>query len=192
MRIGSIIIFHLSKLWKAKFSIRCYITGEAAGEIWNWSLLGVKGLIPLGRRKPKMEMVLEWWMATLGISPEYFLLQKIFCSQSLLHAFYVHSGVLRGHPWEHDILYYCMNSPWKIVFKIPWCHLRFWESKDLMSIVSVTLSSRWMLHDVQYAKLFIQHSGWQHCVADLGDDGRELCGKAHHNTRERRRTWIVR
>ena len=23
----------------------CYISGEAAGEIWNWSLLGVKGLL---------------------------------------------------------------------------------------------------------------------------------------------------
>ena len=43
VRIGSIIIFKQSKLWKAKFSILCYISGEAAGEIWHWSLLGVKG-----------------------------------------------------------------------------------------------------------------------------------------------------
>ena len=33
--IRSIIIFRTSKLWN---------TGEAAGEIWHWSLLGVKGL----------------------------------------------------------------------------------------------------------------------------------------------------
>ena len=26
-------------------TVWCYITGEAAGEIWNWPLLGVKGLI---------------------------------------------------------------------------------------------------------------------------------------------------
>ena len=39
-RIGSIVIFHLSKRWKPKFSILC----DAAGEIWNWSLSGVKGL----------------------------------------------------------------------------------------------------------------------------------------------------
>ena len=47
MRSGSIIIFHLiTNLWKAKFSILCdaNISGEAAGEIWNWSLLGVTGL----------------------------------------------------------------------------------------------------------------------------------------------------
>ena len=45
--IGSIIIFHLSKLWKAKVFILCdviFISGEAAGEIWNWSLLGAEGL----------------------------------------------------------------------------------------------------------------------------------------------------
>ena len=35
------IIFYLSKLWKAKFFI--LHSGEAAGEIWNRSLLGVKG-----------------------------------------------------------------------------------------------------------------------------------------------------
>ena len=45
VRIGSIIIFRLGKLWKAKFFILwCNISGEAAGKIWNWSLLGVKGL----------------------------------------------------------------------------------------------------------------------------------------------------
>ena len=44
VRIGSIIIFHLSKLWKAMFFLLCNISGEAAGEICNWSLLGVKGL----------------------------------------------------------------------------------------------------------------------------------------------------
>ena len=39
-----IIISHLSKLWKSKFFIvLCNIPGETAGEIWNWSLLGVKG-----------------------------------------------------------------------------------------------------------------------------------------------------
>ena len=41
-----IIILHLSKLWKAKLSILCDVTGEAAGrEIQYWSLLGVKGVI---------------------------------------------------------------------------------------------------------------------------------------------------
>ena len=46
VRIGSIIICHQSKRWKAKFFIHmwCNISGEAAGEIWSWSLLGVKGL----------------------------------------------------------------------------------------------------------------------------------------------------
>ena len=44
--MGSIIIFHLSKLWKAKFSILCDVIfhGEGVGEIWCLSLLGVKGL----------------------------------------------------------------------------------------------------------------------------------------------------
>ena len=45
-RIGSIIIFNLSKLWKARFFIlMCNISGEAAEQIWNWSLLEVEGLI---------------------------------------------------------------------------------------------------------------------------------------------------
>ena len=43
VRIGGIIIFYLSKLWKAAFSILCDISGEAAGGICNWSFLGVKG-----------------------------------------------------------------------------------------------------------------------------------------------------
>ena len=44
-RIGSMIIFHLTKLWKPKFSILCdvlNIFGQASGKIWNWSFLGVK------------------------------------------------------------------------------------------------------------------------------------------------------
>ena len=48
VRIDSIIIFHLSKLWKARFFILCgcYISGElAAEEIWYWPLLGVRGLL---------------------------------------------------------------------------------------------------------------------------------------------------
>ena len=47
VRIGSIIVFHLSNLWNAKLlitSVWCNISGEAAGETWSWSLLGVKGL----------------------------------------------------------------------------------------------------------------------------------------------------
>ena len=41
-----LIIFHLSKLWKAKFFIMCDVIfrGKAAGEIWHWSLLGGKVL----------------------------------------------------------------------------------------------------------------------------------------------------
>ena len=47
VRIGSIIIFCLSKLWEARFFILCdlNISGEAAtGEIWSWSLLAVKSV----------------------------------------------------------------------------------------------------------------------------------------------------
>ena len=41
----STIIFHLSKLWKdLRHTVWCYIAGEAAGEIWSWWLLEVKGL----------------------------------------------------------------------------------------------------------------------------------------------------
>ena len=46
VRIGSVIIFYLSKLWKAKSSLLCdNISGEAAGEIGDWSPLGLKGLM---------------------------------------------------------------------------------------------------------------------------------------------------
>ena len=47
VRIGSVIIFHTSKLWQAKFFILCGVifSGQAAGEIWNRSrLLGVGGV----------------------------------------------------------------------------------------------------------------------------------------------------
>ena len=43
VRISSISIFHLSKLWKSNFFILCdviFLVWQAAGEIWNWSLLG--------------------------------------------------------------------------------------------------------------------------------------------------------
>ena len=29
-------------------TVCCYISGEAAGEIWHWSILGVKGIIVPG------------------------------------------------------------------------------------------------------------------------------------------------
>ena len=43
---GSIVAFHLSNLWKARFSILCndYISVGAAGKFGNWSPLGVKWL----------------------------------------------------------------------------------------------------------------------------------------------------
>ena len=46
VRIGSIIIFHLSKLRKVKFSIRYDVIFPMRLQklIWNWSFLGVKGL----------------------------------------------------------------------------------------------------------------------------------------------------
>ena len=49
VRIGSVIIFHLSKLWNCQVLHTAWssISGEAAEEIWNWSLLGVKGSILL-------------------------------------------------------------------------------------------------------------------------------------------------
>ena len=45
VRIGSIIILRLSKLWKAKFSILCdviFLVRLQDWEMWNWSPLGVK------------------------------------------------------------------------------------------------------------------------------------------------------
>ena len=42
---GCTIVFRLIKLQKAKVFMLCgNITTEAAGEIWTWSLLGVRGL----------------------------------------------------------------------------------------------------------------------------------------------------
>ena len=46
MRISSIIIFHSSKLkMKSQFfhNVLCYISGKAAGEIWNWMTFGSEG-----------------------------------------------------------------------------------------------------------------------------------------------------
>ena len=42
---GSTIMFHLKAMESQVFhTVWCNITGEAAGEIWTWSLLRVKGL----------------------------------------------------------------------------------------------------------------------------------------------------
>ena len=43
-------------------TVWCYITGEAAGEIWNWSLSGVKGLL-----ENIIDQVLNWLWNT-GLS----------------------------------------------------------------------------------------------------------------------------
>ena len=40
-----IFIFHLRN--QVLHTVSSYISGEAAGEIWNWALLGVKGLKPV-------------------------------------------------------------------------------------------------------------------------------------------------
>ena len=46
VRISSIIIFYLSKLWKAKFFILCDVIFLVKLEkFWNWSLLGVEGFL---------------------------------------------------------------------------------------------------------------------------------------------------
>ena len=61
MRIISIVIFHLSKLWKPCSSY-CVsnISGEAArGNSWNWLLLGVKG--STGRTIRDMLCTQEQW-----------------------------------------------------------------------------------------------------------------------------------
>ena len=44
VRIGNVIIFHLSQLWKTHVlqTVWCNISGETAGENWTWSLWGVK------------------------------------------------------------------------------------------------------------------------------------------------------
>ena len=46
VRMGSLIIFRLSKVMKSQVlhTVCGCISGEAAGEIWSWSLLGAKGL----------------------------------------------------------------------------------------------------------------------------------------------------
>ena len=44
VRIGTTIIFHMSKLMPSSSNCVMQYSGKATGEIWNWSLLGVKGL----------------------------------------------------------------------------------------------------------------------------------------------------
>ena len=59
-RICSIITFHLSELWKVKFSILwCHISCDAAGEFWHWSLSGVKGLTLSLTRAIKFKFLLQ-------------------------------------------------------------------------------------------------------------------------------------
>ena len=41
---ASLGIFHLSKIWKAKFTMPCgYLFWRGCREIWNWPFVGVKG-----------------------------------------------------------------------------------------------------------------------------------------------------
>ena len=56
VRSGSIIILHPSKAMKSH-TMWCNITSEAAGEIWNWSLLGVKGLKPWPNGPPSSSQI---------------------------------------------------------------------------------------------------------------------------------------
>ena len=57
MRIASVIIFHLSKLWKAKFSMLCDVTflARLQGKL-DFSLLGVKGLTKQNVNKPNNKL----------------------------------------------------------------------------------------------------------------------------------------
>ena len=52
VRIGSVIIFVWVSYEKpnSSYAVWCYISGEAAGEIWDWSLLGVPA-----SRNPELE-----------------------------------------------------------------------------------------------------------------------------------------
>ena len=52
-------------------TVWCNISGEAAGEIWTWSLLGVKGLSP-GQTVPQLHRSCE-----LGLSWEYLLARTL-------------------------------------------------------------------------------------------------------------------
>ena len=64
MRIGSIIIFRLSELWKAKFSILCDVIFlvRLRGEIWYWSLLGVKGFkLYRSTKRPTVHAGTRWF-----------------------------------------------------------------------------------------------------------------------------------
>ena len=59
VRIDSIILFHRYKLWKAKFFILCdviFLVKLHWEEIWNWSILGVKGLIEKGSGYREFEL----------------------------------------------------------------------------------------------------------------------------------------
>ena len=85
-RICSIITFHLSKLWKVKFSILwCHISCEAAGEFWHWSLSGVKGL-------------------NRGIPKDLLLL-----SSPLYHIIFADSMCLHWGVWNTNLNVYCSS-----------------------------------------------------------------------------------
>ena len=49
-------------------TVWCYIPGEAAGEIWNWSLLGVKGLSQTSLRLLKLQVCCALVSCSLPLS----------------------------------------------------------------------------------------------------------------------------
>ena len=45
-------------------TVRCYISGEAAGQIWNWPLLRVKGWLSVS---PNSALnVIDWWPSSVS------------------------------------------------------------------------------------------------------------------------------
>ena len=83
--IGSIIILDKSKLWKAKFfKLWCNISGEAVGETWRCSLLGVERIrCELSLRYGDSETASDPWTENQLISSSGKAQQEFNCLEAV-------------------------------------------------------------------------------------------------------------
>ena len=136
MRIGSIVIFHLSKLWKGKFLIlrfeKLLVRLQGKFEI-GWSLLEVKGRIHVGERTVgagdrEFVPVVLWLKHKRGERRRrWYVAYQIFL-QSLPQGFHPH-WLLLGHrslnrlhkrhwpPWPKKCNWDILTKYWLIIHK---------------------------------------------------------------------------
>ena len=137
---GSTIVFHLSKLWKAKFFILsawCNITDEAAGEILTRSLSGGKERIL--RRRKCLQCFLFYIGKQLDMNTFWGFLKCIFSVNTTGYLWGWYDSVVTSNQNSQDLIYFArvMIGSFKSICVDP-CHVtEGWPAK---------IGSRWLAY----------------------------------------------